>query len=579
MKQSPSQSDLQRALALCRQSFVAAGVFSLFINTLMLVPSIYMLQVYDRVVTTGSHITLLMLTLVTAFLFLVMGSLEWVRSQILIRTGAKLDLALNQRLFDAVFKQCLLSGNKTGSSQPLSDLLNLRQFLTGQGLLAFFDAPWMPVYLALLFVFHPGFGFFAIFAAMVLGTLTALTEKLTRDELGQANRAAIEATQFVTKNLRNAEIVESMGMLANLRERWLGKHREMLSLQADASGKAGLLTMLSKVVRLLSQSLALGLGAWLVIEQEISPGLMIAGSILLGRALAPIDQMTGTWKSFLGAREAYDRLNKLLLAIPIVPETMALPVPKGHLRAEAAVVVPPGATAPVLKGIGFDLEAGNLLAVVGPSAAGKSTLARALLGIWAPRAGAIRLDGADINGWNRENLGPYIGYLPQDIELFDGTISENIARFGLIDAEKVVKAAEAAGVHDMILRLPNGYDTVIGGLGGVLSGGQMQRVGLARALYGDPVLVVLDEPNSNLDDRGEVALLQALIGLKQRGATAVIISHRMNILNLADKIMVMNEGLVAAFGPRQDVLPKLIPQQQVPSPVPVTPVAVQQSAS
>jgi ATP-binding cassette subfamily C protein EexD len=542
----------------------------------MLVPSIYMLQVYDRVVTTGSHITLLMLTLVTAFLFLVMGGLDWVRSQILVRTGARFDVLLNERLFDAVFKQTLLSGNKSGSAQALSDLLNLRQFLTGAGLFAFFDAPWIPVYFALLFIFHPSFGVFAIFCAVVLGILTTLTERMTKEELGQANRAAIESNQFVTKNLRNAEIVESMGMLANIRERWLSKHREMLALQASASNKGGLLMVLSKSFRMLSQSLALGLGALLVLEHEITPGLMIAGSILLGRALAPIDQMTGTWKGFLAAREAYGRLHNLLLNVPPAPEMMALPPPKGRIRVESAVVIPPGASAPVIKGISFELEPGSLSAVVGPSAAGKSTLARALLGIWAPRSGAIRLDGADITGWKRELLGPYIGYLPQDIELFDGTISENIARFGAIDPEKVVKAAQAAGVHEMILRLPNGYDTVIGGLGGVLSGGQMQRIGLARALYGNPVFVVLDEPNSNLDDQGELALLQALLNMKQNGTTVVVITHRVNILNIMDKIMVLQDGLIAAFGPRQEILPKLVPQQ---APRPLTPVAVAHQAA
>lgn len=567
MKKPTPLSDLQQALQLCRHSFYAAAGFSMFINMLMLVPSIYMLQVYDRVVTTGSHITLTMLTLVMAFLFIIMGSLEWVRSQILIRVGAKIDVLLNKRLFDAVFRQTLLSGNKSGSAQPLSDLLNLRQFLTGPGLFAFFDAPWMPIYLALLFIFHPAFGFFAVFNSIVLSILTGLTEKTTKPELNKANRAAIEANQYVTKNLRNAEIVESMGMLSNIRQRWISKNNEVLSLQATASAKASVLSNASKVFRMLSQSLALGLGALLVLEQEISPGLMIAGSILMGRALAPIDQMTSLWKGFVAAREAYDRLNQLLLQIPARPDTMSLPAPKGNLRAEATVVVPPGTTVPVIKGISFELQAGALLAVVGPSAAGKSTLARALLGIWAPRSGAIRLDGADISTWDREELGPYIGYLPQDIELFDGTVSENIARFGEVDPVKVVKAAQEAGVHDMILRLPNGYDTVIGGLGGVLSGGQMQRIGLARALYGDPVFVVLDEPNSNLDDQGEAALQQAMINLKSRGATVVVISHRMNILTLMDGIMLLKEGTIAMMGPRQEVLPKLMPQQMVPQPV------------
>jgi len=562
----PAKSELAQAIHYCSHSFQSTAVFSLFINLLMLLPAIYMMQVYDRVLSSSSTSTLIMLTLLAVFLFGVLGALEWIRSQILIRVSARFDLLLNDRLYHVLFRQALQSGGKS-SVQPLSDLLVLRQFLTGNGLFAFFDAPWMPVYIGLLFLFHSSFGVVAIFSAILLILLAIWNERATHDELEQANKVSVENSNITARNLRNAEVVHALGMVSNLLARWQTKQQQLILLQAVASEKAGLIAALSKTYRLTIQSLVLGLGAWLAIDKQISPGVMIGGSILLGRALAPIDLMIASWKQFLSARTAYDRLNTLLGQFPVEPERMPLPKPNGALRAEQAVVVPPGSKTAVIKGINFSIQPGTFVALIGASASGKSSLARAMLGIWPTGNGVMRLDGADVSQYDRELIGQHIGYLPQDIELFDGTIAENIARFGAVDSNKVVEAAQLAGVHEMILHLPQGYDTEIGGSGGMLSAGQRQRVGLARALYGEPVLVILDEPNSNLDDAGEQALARALAQLKQRGATIIVITHRVGILNLVDRIMVLNEGVLLLDGPRDEVLAKLN-QRPTQQPVP-----------
>ncbi len=557
-------SELAQAIRLCRHSFQSAAIFSLFINLLMLLPSIYMMQVYDRVLSSSSTSTLLMLTILAVVLFVMLGALEWVRSQILIRVSTRFDLLLNERLYKVLFRQSLMSGGRS-STQPLSDLLMLRQFLTGNGLFAFFDAPWLPVYVALLFLFHPAFGVVAIFSAVLLILLAIWNERATHDDLEQANKISVENANTTARNLRNAEVVHTLGMLPDLMTRWQEKQQKLIMLQAVASEKAGLIAALSKTYRITMQSLILGLGAWLAIDKQISPGLMIGGSILLGRALAPIDLMIGSWKQFLSARTAYERLNTLLGQFPAEPERMPLPMPKGNLSAEQAVIVPPGSKTAVIKGVNFSIQAGTFIALIGASASGKSTLARALLGIWPTANGVIRFDGADVSQLDRSLVGPGIGYLPQDIELFDGTIADNIARFGELDSNKVVAAAQAAGVHEMILQLPKGYDSEIGGTGGLLSAGQRQRVGLARALYGDPVLVVLDEPNSNLDDLGEQALARALVALKVRGCTVIVITHRVGILGMVDRIMVLNEGALVLDGPRDEVLAKLNQRQQQPN--------------
>ena len=569
----PQKTDLQLALKNCRGSFAIVGFFSFFVNLLMLVPSLYMLQLYDRVLSSGSQVTLLMLTLLMVILMVVMGVLEWMRSAILVRVSNRIEMNLNQRLYDAVFRMSLYTGGRGASTEALNDLTNLRQFLTSAGVFAFFDAPWIPIYMFVMFAFHPLLGWMAIGGGLVLVVIAIINHNVTNPPLRDSNKFQMAASGMTSASIRNAEVIESMGMLDNIRSLWLRNNIQSLSYQSKASQRAGFLANFSKTFRMLLQSLVLGAGAYLAINQEISPGLMIAGSILLGRALAPIDLMIGSWKGFISARQQYDRLNNLLSQIPRPEEKMALPVPTGNIFLESAVVVAPGTRTPIIKGIKLSIEAGESVAVVGPSGAGKSTLARAILGIWPCLSGKIRLDGADIFSWNRTDLGPHIGYLPQDIELFDGTISENISRFGDLDPEAVVKAAQMSGVHDLILQFPDGYDTIIGATGGVLSGGQRQRIGLARAIYGDPILVVLDEPNSNLDQLGELALSEALEQMRTKGITVIIITHRPSVLAQVDKVLFIKNGLAEMYGPREEVLSKLTASQsgsqsKKPAPLP-----------
>lgn len=548
--------ELQRLWAMLRHNFIAAGIFSFFINALMLVPSIYMLQVYDRVLVSRNEMSLWMLTLIMLMMYMLLGSLEWVRSRLLVRAGARLEAEINQRVFTAAFEANL---RKAGGDprQAIGDLTNARQFLTGNGLFAFFDAPWAPIYLAFVFFLHPMLGWFSLFGMLILVILTAITEWTTQKPLAAANTAAIQSSSFASNQLANAEVIEAMGMLPSLRDRWQQKHNAHLSYQAVASDRAGIIAAVTKFVRTTLQSLILGLGAYYAIKGELTPGAMIAGSILMGRALAPIELLIGTWRGFVSARGAYQRLGDLLHRFPARRETMSLPPPKGAIQVENLVAIPPGSQVPVLKGIGFSVSAGEVIGIIGPSGSGKSTLARLLVGVWAPSNGKVRLDGADVYLWDKTELGPWVGYLPQDVELFDGTIAENIARFGEIDSEQIVSAAQRAGVHELILRFPLGYDTQIGPGGSVLSGGQRQRIGLARALYGEPSLIVLDEPNSNLDDAGEAALVQAVLDLKRRGKTVLLISHRTSIISAVDKLLVLRDGMIQAFGPRDQVIQSL----------------------
>ncbi|MDH0156421.1 type I secretion system permease/ATPase [Stutzerimonas stutzeri] len=555
------ENSLKTALKACKGSFLSVGFFSFFVNALMLVPSFYMLQVYGRVVTSGSIPTLVMLTLIMTILMGTMGSLEWVRSRIMVRLSTRLDVLLSRDVYRASFKKALDSGGMDASAQPLNDLTGLRQFLTGNGLFAFFDTPWLPVYIGVMFLFHPWYGWFAIGCAIVLLMLAVVNEKLTGKAIADANKQNIAANLHTNKNLRNAEVIESMGMLETLMGRWGERQRQVLLLQSQASDKGGMVTSFSKTFRMLSQSLILGIGAYLAVKQEITPGLMIAGSILLGRALAPIDLMIGSWKGFISARSQYARLNEILDEQQAEPQRMSLPAPEGHVLVENLIVSAPGSKTPILKNISFAVPAGSVVGVIGPSASGKSTLARALLGVWAPQHGVVRLDGADINNWDKRELGPYVGYLPQDIELFEGSISENIARFREVEPDKVIQAAKTAGVHEMILQLPEGYDTVIGSDGVNLSGGQRQRVGLARAIYGSPRLIILDEPNSNLDEVGERALAMAIQQLKASGATVFIITHRTSILAQLDRLLVMSNGAIGLYGPRDKVMAELNKQQ------------------
>src|SRR5471032_2588233 len=548
-----SKNEIEQVLLGFKKIFYTVGIFSAITNLLALAPSLYMLQVYDRVLGSRNEITLLMLTLMLLGVYLISSALELIRSFVLVRVGAKFDMEMNKRVYTAAFEQNL---KKVGANagQSLQGLTNLRQFLTGNALFAFFDAPWFPIYLIVIFMFEPTLGFFALGGVIVLVILAYVNERVSKKPLSEANSMALSANALATNNLRNAEVIESMGMLPNLMGNWFKLHGKFLHLQAEASEKAGLVGAATKFVQLSMQSLVLGLGALLVLDGKITSGMMIAASILLGRALSPVQQVIGVWKNLSSARSSFDRLTALLELNPIRPAGMALPKPLGHLAVEMVVAAPPGAKAALLKNVNFAIVPGDVLGVIGPSGSGKSTLARLLVGIWPAASGKVRLDGSDIHQWNKAELGPHIGYLPQDIELFGGTISENISRFGELDPTKVVQAAQRAGVHDMILHMPSGYDTVFGDGGAGLSGGQRQRLGLARAMYGDPSLIVLDETNSNLDDVGEAALVQAIADLRQRGKTIVLITHRTSIISATNKLLLIRDGMLSMFSPTNDVL-------------------------
>ncbi|SDH21058.1 ATP-binding cassette, subfamily C, exporter for protease/lipase [Pseudomonas flavescens] len=548
--------EILQALRACRSGLIHVGLFSAVINLLMLAPALYMLQVYDRVLASGNAMTLLMLTLIVVGLFVFAGALEWIRSLLVIRLGTQMDMRLNARVFEATFDANLRNGRQT-SAQALSDLTSLRQFATGNALFAFFDAPWFPVYLGVIFLFSPWLGLLALGGALALVALAWLNQRLTRAPLGEAARLSIAANQQAAGHLRQAEAIESMGMLAALRQRWFAQHAGFLGQQNLASEKTAVFSAWSKYVRLALQSLVLGLGAWLALDGLITPGMMIAGSILMGRVLAPIDQVLGVWRQWSNARLAYERLSALLQAHPPREAGMPLPAPRGALRVEQLSAFAPGTRTPCLVNLGFALEAGEVLGVIGPSGSGKSSLARLLVGVTSPQTGKVRLDGADLQQWDRLSLGPHIGYLPQDVQLFAGSIAENIARFAEVEPETVVAAARMAGVHELILQLAEGYDTCLGEGGIGLSGGQKQRIGLARALYGLPALIVLDEPNSNLDEPGEQALLAAIAEAKRQGRTLVLIAHKPSLLASTDKLLVLRAGQMQAFGPAQQVLQEL----------------------
>jgi len=559
------KNELLGSLAAHKTAFGGVAAFSGVINLLYLAPAIYMLQVYDRVLASRSETTLLVLTALVLGLFGLMALLENFRASVLIRVGNALDALLSKRVFTAAFERNLRLGGRN-AAQAMTDLNQLRQFFTGNGLFAFLDAPWLPIYLVVIFMFHPWLGWFSLVGAFLLIILALISDRLSNKPLSEANTAAMASNQYVNSNLRNAEVIEAMGMLPNLMRRWYALQAKMLERQSLASDRAAGTVAVTKFIRLSLQSGILGLGAYLVIQGEVTPGVMIAASILMGRALAPVELLIGTWKGFITSKSAYVRLNELLSAFPAREPGMSLPRPKGIVSAENIYVTPPAAQQAVLKGLNFVFGPGEIIGVIGPSASGKSTLARAMVGVWPTQVGKMRLDGADVFSWNKVEVGPAVGYLPQDVELFDGTIAENISRFGDADSALVIAAAKSSGVHDMILHFPKGYDTPIGEAGGVLSGGQRQRIGLARAIYGNPSLVVLDEPNSNLDDQGEAALVKAVIELKQRGSTVVLITHRTSVLKSVDRLMLLQDGQVKMFGPRDEVLRALsnsAQQQQV----------------
>jgi PrtD family type I secretion system ABC transporter len=542
--------------------FVAAGVFSFFMNMLLLTPSLYMLQVYDRVLGSRSEETLWFISLLLIAALLVMGAMELVRSRLLVRANNAIDAQLAPFLLKKMAEGATSpEGNQY--SYGLKDLNAIKGFLTGTGIMALFDAPWMPIAMIILWYMHFYLFMVALVGAVLMVGLTILNELLTRKPMEDANMASRAAGRHVEVALRNAEVVNAMGMLRGVAGRWAGLNDRVIALQSTASQRAGNISGVTKFVRQAIQSIGLGVGAYIVLrEPTFTPGMMIAGTIVLGKALGPIELLIAGWKGLLEARIAYARLDDFLKAQHLEIEPMELPPPSGQISLEKVSFGIRSTNKIILKEITFALPAGETLGIIGPSAAGKSTLARLLVGVWKPLQGTIRLDGADLASWPSERLGPYVGYLPQDIELFAGTIADNIARLDEPDSDKVIRAARLAGLHEMILQMPKGYDTYIGENGAVLSGGQRQRVGLARALYGDPKLVVLDEPNASLDDVGELALLQAMAYLKQMGTTVVIITHKVSLLSTVDKLLVMQDGALAVFGPRDGVLQHLLQQQQ-----------------
>jgi ATP-binding cassette subfamily C exporter for protease/lipase len=556
-----NRNELTRTLWDFRFEFMVAGLFSMVANLLMLAPTIYMLQVFDRVLVSQNTGTLLVVSIITLFFLVVLSFSEWARSKLLVRSGIRMDQMISRKLFHASY-EAHLNPAVTNPSRAFTDLTELRQFLTGNGIFAFFDAPWAPIYIAVLFLLHPWLGVMALGFAAVQSVLAWWGSQATKPAQAQASKSQQEVSGYLQSKFRNAEVIESMGMVKHLYRRWAERNAKAMGANLNAQDVAGRVTAWSKFVRYTQQSLALGGGALLVIHGELSPGAMIAANVLMTRALAPIDLMVGTWSGFLNARDAFNRLSELLEAHPMRDIPAMGIEPKGDVVLKDVVASAPGRDIPILQGVSAIMPPGTVTVVLGASGSGKSTLARVLLGIWPHSAGQVLLDGQAIGKWNRMELGPHVGYLPQDIELFDGTIAENIARSGNVESEKVIEAAEAAGLHAMILRFPKGYDTPMGEAGGLLSGGQRQRIGLARAMYGMPELVVLDEPNANLDDEGEAALVRAVQGLKAQGKTVVLISHRPGIVSVADRLLILQNGTVQASGPRDGVLAALQKQRE-----------------
>jgi ATP-binding cassette subfamily C exporter for protease/lipase len=563
MKPQSPPAELLQALEPLRPEIYRAIGLSLLISFLALSPTVYMLEVFDRVVNSRSDVTLLMLTLMVVLAYAVMELLEKVRSALMRASGVRLDATLSKRVYDAMFMS-FLKRQAGGNMQVLNDLKLVREFLANPALMAVMEAPMALLALALIFAINPILGWSTVVGALVQVAITWMNERASRKPLMEANLAAMKAQQFADSSLRNAHVMESMGMLNAVHGQWQKRHKEFLALQAQASEGAGFWTAMSKLLQQVMSSLLLGLGAWLFLSNSLNGGasMMIIGSVLGARVLAPLNQLVAQWNAVVNVRSAWARLEGLLSQLPPKAEAMSLPAPKGYLSVEGLMAGAPGRQVPIVRSVQFGLAKGEVLAVVGPSASGKTTLARLLVGLWPAMSGKVRLDGADVYTWDKSELGPYMGYLPQGVELLEGSLAENIARFGDVDMAQVEAAARLVGLHELIMSMPQGYNSPIGLDGAMLSGGQRQRVGLARALYGKPVFVVLDEPNSSLDEAGDLALANAIAALKQLGTTFVVMTHRTSVLGVADKMLIMRDGLQQAFGPRDEVLAALQKAQQ-----------------
>jgi PrtD family type I secretion system ABC transporter len=562
------RSELGEALRACRSAFIGVGVMSCMINLLYLTGSIFMLEIYDRVLPSRSVPTLVGLVILAGGLYVAQGILDLIRGRILVRIGTSLDEALSGRVFETVVRLPLIAGGRNEGLQPLRDLDNIRSFLSSLGPSAFFDLPWLPFYLAICFVFHVLIGATALAGAIILVTLTIVTEFMTRKPAREAMGLAARRNDLAAASRRNAEVLVAMGMSGRLTRRWSVANENYLTGNQRTSDVAGGLGATAKVMRMMLQSAVLGVGAYLVIHQEATAGVIIAGSILSARALAPVDLAIAHWKGFVAARQSWQRLNRLLGSLPAQGTPTRLQAPSRRLSVESISIVPPGDQKVIVQDVSFALEAGNGLGIIGPSGSGKSSLVRALVGVWQPVRGKVRLDAAALDQWSSEVLGRHVGYLPQDVELFAGTVAQNICRFDPdAIAENIIAAAKEAGVHEMIVKMSEGYETQVGEQGVSLSAGQAQRVALARALYGEPFLIVLDEPNSNLDTEGDEALTRAVRAARERGAIVVVVAHRPIGIEAVDMLLVLKDGRMQAFGPKDQVLGQVLQRVAPPAPI------------
>ena len=556
MRKNPNL--LNRAIKKCSTKLTIIVFFSFFINILMFVAPLHMLQIYDRVLVSRSEVTLIALTTLAVGLLIIYGLLEGVRLRILNRASLEFDELMSDRILSMVFDMSVRFPSIRGQ-QVIRDAEIIRDFVGGQAIIALCDSPWVPVFIAVCFILHPMLGFVALFGAVIVFVLAACNEWLTRKKIVQANKLWVKITNETVISLRNSEIIKALGMVPGVKGSWLKNRNKALNYQASANDRGGAVLACSRFVRMALQVIILATGGYLAIQDQISPGTMIAASIIMGRALVPVEMAVGQWKNFINVRDAYNRINDALDSQPEAREYMDLPAPIGNVSVQSVFLTAPEqpSSNTILNNISLDFKPGTVTGIIGPSGCGKSSLVRAVVGVWGVLRGSIRYDGANIESWSSDKLGPYIGYMPQDVEILNGTVAQNICRFQELNSEEIIKAAQKAGVHELILKLPDGYDTRLGTDGQALSGGQRQRIALARALYMDPKVIVLDEPNSNLDSEGERALTDAITASKNTGATIIVVSHRPILLRSTDILAVLNQGNLVKVGPTDQILAEL----------------------